>query len=138
MNQAPQSFTHWALQLMVIVCAALLVLTKSIHSSGEQYESEVSEAHNVDRNERSTPRSFVLPATPGIAFEQERQVVERKTQGQITTCVGRLKDLGYDVGDGSPMVNVQLLEAIYKFQGKHKLPATGHLDSSTMKVMGCS
>jgi len=120
-----------------IVCAALFLFMKWTHPSGDQHGVEVSEANDTARNERSTPRSFVLPATPGIAFEQERQVAERADQGQIATCVGRLKDLGYDVGDGRSMLNVQLVEALYRFQIEHHLLATGHLDPATIRAMRC-
>jgi len=138
MNQASQFGMQKALQATVIVCAAALVFTKWIVSSADQHGSEVSEAYNVNRNERSTPQSFILPATPAIAFEQERQLEEKANQDQIAACVWQLKNLGYDVGDGRPMLNVQLVEAIYKFQTEHRLLATGRLDPVTMKVMGCS
>ncbi|MBI4001325.1 MAG: peptidoglycan-binding protein [Nitrospira defluvii] len=138
MNQAPQSVMQRALQTTVIVCAAVLVFAKWMHPSGDQYGGEVPEVHDAERNERSTPRSFVLPATPGISFEQERQVAEKDNQDQIATCVGRLKDLGYDVGDGRPMLNVQLVEGVYHFQAEHHLPVTGRLDPATMRAMQCS
>ena len=116
MNQASQSVMQMALQTTVIVCAAVLVLAKWVHPSGDQHEVEMPEAHDVDRNERSTPRSFVLPATPGIAFEQELQIAEKDNRDQIATCVVRLKNLGYDVGDRRPMLNVQIVEAVFTFK----------------------
>jgi hypothetical protein len=128
---------HKALQITVIICGAVLLFAKWTQLSSEHHEGIIAEAQHLDRNERSTPRSFVLPATPGIAFEQERQLAERATQGQILMCVEKLRQLGYDVGDGRPMVNVQLVEAVYKYQTEHRLSVTGHLDSFTMEVMGC-
>lgn len=127
-----------ALQFTVIVCAVVFVFAKWTYPSSDNHQSEMSDRQSVDRNERSTPRSFVLPATPGIAFEQERQRAEKTSQVQIERCIGRLKQLGYDVGDSRPMRNVLLVEAIYTFQTKHQLLVTGHLDSVTMRAMGCS
>jgi hypothetical protein len=138
MKQSSQSVMQKTLQITVIVCAAVLVFSKWIHSSGDQHEREMPETHNIDRNERSTPRSFVLPATPGLSFEQERQVAEKDKRDQIAICVGKLKHLGYDVGDGRPLMSVQLVEVVYHFQTAQQLPATGRLDPATMKAMGCS
>lgn len=137
MNQTPDSVMRSFLQATVIVCAALFLFMKWTHPSGDQHGVEISKANDTARNERSTPRSFVLPATPGIAFEQERQVAERADQGRIAKCVGRLKDLSYEVGHGRLMVNVQLVEAVYRFQTEQHLPATGRLDPATMNAMGC-
>ncbi len=137
MNQAPDSVMRSFLQATVIVSAALLLFMKWTNPSGNQHGVEVSKANDTARNERSTPRSFVLPATPGIAFEQERQVAERADQGQIAKCAGRLKDLGYELGDRRLMLNVQLVEAVYHFQTEQHLPATGRLDPATMNAMGC-
>ena len=123
---------------MVIVCAAVLLLTKWTVLSGPQEETELLERHDGARNERSTPRSFILPATPGISFEQERQVAEKAMLDQIAICVKKLAELGYDVGASSPVLDVPLVEAVYRFQIAQHLPPTGRMDSLTIKAMGCS
>jgi hypothetical protein len=38
------------------------------------FSTQADISDTAERNERSTPRSFVLPATPAVALEQERQM----------------------------------------------------------------
>lgn len=135
MNKTPHSLGK-ALQVAVMVCAAAIVLVKWTQSGEGHPGYDVSDAQGIERNERSTPRSFVLPATPGIAFEQERQDVGRANLN--LKCVRRLQDLGYEAEDRSLMLNIQLVEAVYRHQVMNGLPATGRLDLATMKSLECS
>ena len=49
-----------------------------------------------DRNERSTPREFLLPATPAVAEIQEQRRKE-KNKSEIVVCLSILDKKGYDV-----------------------------------------
>jgi murein L,D-transpeptidase YcbB/YkuD len=94
-----------------------------------------------ERNERSTPRSFILPATPAVAFEQELRSGKNSeittSKRQIAVCAIRLIDLGYDVGDESVAFNAQLSEAIYEYQKSQGLNKTGQLDPATIRSLSC-
>ncbi len=94
-----------------------------------------------ERNERSTPRSFVLPATPAVAYEQEMRARKSPSlahlEDQLAVCAGRLIDLGYDVGDEAVMFNAKLVEAIYEYQESKGLHATGRLDGATIARLAC-
>jgi len=70
-----KSVAYIILQLAVILFAVIFLLLKWIEFGGnsETFNSETFEVQGTARNERSIPRSFVLPATPAVAFEQERQ-----------------------------------------------------------------
>jgi Putative peptidoglycan binding domain len=93
------------------------------------------------RNERSTPRSFILPATPAVAFEQETRSAKNSTTAisrhQVAVCAIRLLDLGYDVGDEPVAFNAKLSEAIYEYQKKYSLNKTGKLDPATIRSLSC-
>jgi hypothetical protein len=94
-----------------------------------------------ERNERSTPRSFILPATPAVAVEQETRSAQNSTaatsKDQIAVCAIRLIDLGYDVGDEAVVFNAKLSEAVYEYQEAHGLHKTGKLDPATIRSLSC-
>ena len=91
-----------------------------------------------DRNENSTPRSFILPATPAVAEEQERKKTEILKGIYANKCMSKLKDLGYPIDDFDTSFNAKLVEAILSYQSKSKLNRTGQLDSETRKKLGCN
>jgi len=91
-----------------------------------------------DRNENSTPRSFILPATPAVAEEQERKKTEILKGIQADKCMSKLKDLGYPIDDFDTSFNAKLVEAILSYQSKSKLNKTGQLDIETRKKLGCN
>jgi hypothetical protein len=91
-----------------------------------------------DRNENSTPRSFVLPATPAVAEEQERKKAEILKGIHADKCMSKLKDLGYPIDDFDTSFNAKLVEAILSYQSKTKLNKTGLLDLDTRKKLGCN
>ncbi len=73
------------LQVTVVIGAIFLVLSNWM--VGHDINGYPSESPNAERNERSTPRSFILPATPGVAFEQERRRSNKVRQAQIAKCL---------------------------------------------------
>lgn len=105
------------------------------------HNGEASPVPENGRNERSTPRSFILPATPAVAFEQEMRSFKKSdaemSRQQLAACVVRLTDLGYDVGDEAVPFNAKLSEAIYEYQEAHHLGTTGKLDSATVRSLSC-
>jgi hypothetical protein len=95
-----------------------------------------------ERNERSTPRSFVLPATPAVALEQEMRSAKSfsttMSKRQVAACALRLIDLGYDVGDEAVAFNAKLSQAIYEYQQAQGLNKTGKFDPATTRSLSCS
>ena len=139
MTESRQPTIHKALQIGVILCAVGLSFyhwTKADPDSDEN-QLEASQENLAERNERSVPRSFILPATPGVAFEQEAQQADAARQAQIAKCVGALRVLGYQPGDSKTVLNAKLVEAVYTYQLAHTLPATGRLDELTMGMLKC-
>ena len=112
MTESRQPTIHKALQIGVILCAVGLSFyhwTKADSDSTEN-QLEASQENLAERNERSVPRSFILPATPGVAFEQEAQQADAARQAQIAKCVGALRVLGYQPGDSKTVLNAKLVE----------------------------
>jgi hypothetical protein len=107
------------------------------------YQSRESRAapERSERNERSTPRSFILPPTPAVALEQEMRSGKTSatefSKHQIAVCAVRLIDLGYEVGDEAVAFNAKLSEAIYEYQKAHGLDKTGKLNSPTIRSLSC-
>jgi len=92
-----------------------------------------------DRNEESTPRSFVLPATPAVAFAQEKKSssdVERAAV--VERCIVALRALGFEIVRGTEQFNVPLVKAVLSIQREAGIVETGSLDESTMAYLGCS
>ncbi len=90
-----------------------------------------------DRNENSTPRSFILPATPAVAEEQERKKAEILKGIYANKCISKLRDLGYPIDDFDSSFNAKLIEAILSYQAKMALNKTGKLDLETRAKLGC-
>ena len=95
------------------------------------------ELNEDGRNERSTPRTFVLPATPAVALIQERKQVLRKKRNVIQRCMLRLHDLGYKITDFRDIYDVHLFIHLLNFQSKYGLPRTGKFDAKTLEQLRC-
>jgi hypothetical protein len=137
MHKTPEKASYVWLQVTVVVGAALLVFSHwFVGPNRRGYDIPVSEG-SAKRNERSTPRSFILPATPGVAFEQERRRSDTTNRNQLTKCIGMLRGRGFQVGQNDALLNAKLVEALYTFQIKHGLSASGQLDTTTMQKLEC-
>src|SRR5262249_35539074 len=133
-----KTLLYRSLQATVVVGTILLVLSKWMAGGdGDSYNMETTEEQNAERNERSTPRTFILPATPGVAFEQERQKAERTMQSQMARCFAVLRHFDFSIDYNTALLDARLVEAIYTFQIVHHLPASGRLDDGTMRELKC-
>ncbi len=139
MPESMQPTMHRALQIVVMLCATGLLFSHWVKTERDSdvTDFETSVERVAERNERSVPRSFVLPATPGVAFEQEAQNSDAIRQAQTAKCVAALRALGYQQIDSKTFLNAKLVEAVYIYQRAHNLPATGRLDELTMGMLKC-
>ena len=137
MSETVKTLTYRCLQVTVVAGAIFLVLSNVIGRDSDRYFTKNSEQQDAERNERSTPRSFILPATPGVAFEQERQRSDKLKLAQVAKCLGLLRSSGYHVDDIRTLLNAKLVEAIYTFQIDHDLHPSGKLDETTMRKLKC-
>lgn len=128
----------WLLSAMVIILAAFIAMYW-IRSGGAPAEN-VSTSEGDGRNDRSTPPTFILPATPAVALEQElrlREHSDTKLSVILNKCAAELTVRGYDTGDESVTFNAKLVEAIYLFQQRDGLVANGRLTERTRKALQC-
>lgn len=88
------------------------------------------------RNERSTPREFLLPATPAVAAIQEERR-KQKNRSEIVVCLSILDKKGYDVFDLENEMAANSKASIYKYQTSNKLKTDGMLNKETKKSLGC-
>jgi hypothetical protein len=91
----------------------------------------------AERNEQSTPRSFILPATPGVALEQERQKRQNGSAAITTDCLAKLRERGVSIAENEADFDVKLVEAVFELQRQIGLPATGKLDDITQSYLRC-
>jgi hypothetical protein len=111
------------------------VASRSVYSDA-RWTVQAAEGE-AQRNERSTPRSFILPATPAVTEEQEQQARGTKDGLDVFRCLGTLRALGYRADDTPPALRAQNLEAIFDFQKAHGLKTTARLDGETVRKLKC-
>lgn len=127
----------------ILVVLTIIFIVVSILSIQKGYLT-VTRSHmtmdedDSDRNENSTPRSFVLPATPAVAEEQERKKAEILKGIRVDKCISKLKEIGYPIDDFDTSFNAKFVEAILNFQSRSQLNKTGQLDIETRKKLGCN
>jgi hypothetical protein len=117
-----------------LMTLAALALTPAL--TGPRWDGQVNDVE-AQRNERSTPRSFILPATPAVAEEQEQQAREVKEGVNVFRCLGRLRVLGYGADDTPPAFRARNLDAVFRFQKDHGLTLTARLDRETVRMLQC-
>lgn len=120
--------------VIYIMCIALFV-ANNLSEPRINYYSENEE--DPERNERSTPRSFVLPSTPAVALEQENRKKFPIVRETYDRCLSKLIFLGYNIDDVDSAFNAKLIEAIIEFQIKNSISPTGELDTNTKNKIGC-
>lgn len=86
----------------------------------------------ADRNERSTPRVSVLPASPAIAHGREHSG-ERISLGLAKAVLLRL---GYPVGRLDNRTTAKFKAALFRYQRAHGIPSSGTLNEATLQSLG--
>jgi hypothetical protein len=126
--------------LVVLSVSGLLALNWIGHRSVNLsfYGLHAVEEQGTGRNERSTPRSFVLPGTPGVALAQESLKATGRYPRRVSRCVSVLRTLGYQIDGDESVLNAKVVEAIYTFQSDQHLPTTGKVDELTMRALKCN
>lgn len=89
------------------------------------------------RNEGSTPRSFILPATPAVALIQEAKLKRNGEEKMIKGCLLRLIDLGFYVRDLDDIHDDQIPISLIKYQFSRQLSRTGQFDEETRRLLRC-
>lgn len=117
---------------------AFVVTIKFDASKSDKFSTDIAdEMNNGDRNERSTPRSFILPRTPAVALEQERRRSLSRPGEDQDSCVGKLLEFADGFTTFDSTFDVKAIETILAFQKRHGLNSTGRLDAATRSVLEC-
>ena len=133
-------FWDVVLQVLVVLSVSGLLSVKFIAHGAVNlslYGFHAVDERGGSRNERSTPRSFVLPASPAVAFAEENEKDSGIESQQIGRCVAALRVLGYQIDGDENLRNAKVIEAFYIFQRDQHLPATGRPDELTMRALKC-
>jgi hypothetical protein len=138
----------WSLQMRgrsrsLVLHACTVIFTMSLiglwwfgpQSASVGFESGDSE-DGIERNERSTPRSFILPATPAVALAQQSRLQEPLDEG-ISLCLEKLDSRGYGSDRASPLTTARNVTAIFNFQRDQGIVASGRLNDDTRTRLGC-
>ena len=96
-------------------------------------------AREVDegRNEGSTPRSFVLPATPAVALIQEAKTERKQREKVIKICMLKLIDEGFYGRDIDDIHDDQIPISVIRFQIRQALETKGEFDLVTREALSC-
>ena len=129
---------HRAIQACVLAAFGTIAaghMWSALTSAGRPDDRELGPMG--ERNEDSTPRSFILPATPGVALEQERQKREKALVAVTSDCLAKLRERGVNITENETDFGEKLVEAVFELQRETGLPATGKLDDNTTRHLRC-
>lgn len=84
------------------------------------------------RNERSTPRASVLPASPAIAYSDQNS----EERFSISLAKAILLRLGYPVGRLDERITAKFKAAVFRYQRAHGILPSGTLDEATLQSLG--
>lgn len=119
-----------------VFVTSLAMLAVAPGLRGGEWDARLAD-EQAQRNERSTPRSFILPGTPAVTREQEEQAREASEGLDVFRCLGRLRMAGYQADDTPPVLRAQNLAAIFRFQRDHGLAPTARFDWETVRMLKC-
>ena len=119
--------------------AAIAIIVSVQHPARSDAPSSLAPASSEDttttpshRNERSTPRVSVLPASPAIAHDREHS--EERPFVSLAKAV--LLRLGYPVGRLDDRTTAKFKAALFRYQRAHGIPSSGTLDEATLRSLG--
>ena len=121
----------------ILFTATILFVIDSGRYQSVNSSAGILSTNDKGRNERSTPRSFILPATPAVAIRQEEKLLLRSNELQIKYCMLKLYDLGYAIMNFEDIFDIHISIALIDFQARKLLPKTGKLDERTVELLGC-
>ena len=125
----PLSYCGQLIAAVVIIFAIQLPARSDVHESVALENPAKSPGH---RNERSTPRASVLPASPAIARDRDHS--DKHLPVSVAKAV--LFQLGYPVGRLDDRITAKFKAALFQYQQTHGLMPSGNLDHATLRSLG--
>lgn len=125
--------------LITVIC--LLTLGLCLYQLiivNPDYKLDIFE-EDPGRNENSTPRTFVLPATPAVAKEQEKKKKLIDNYDEIVRCLFALQKVGFlEMNKLNSIFDVNITISLIRYQSENKLNISGEFDSDTKKRLECT
>jgi hypothetical protein len=122
------------------IMTGIFVLTIASYALSSLYTNEYKKDRAISdagRNEGSTPRSFILPATPAVALIQEEKVRLKENERLIKRCLLALHDLGYFIRDLDDIYDDNIPVLLLRYQMQEKIEKTAKLDPTTISNLVC-
>ena len=124
------------LTVLNLCAVATFYVNSDVEVVWDQIISDQEGDQDPGRNERSTPREFVLPSTAAVAEAQESKHLELAGIDQVR-CFQILRSRGYEIVSDALSHNVDLSRALVAEQRILKLEVTGRLNVVTAEALGC-
>ena len=124
-------FSLTLLYLVTITPFGFLLYAKDLFKAPIQVEIEGG------RNEGSTPRTFVLPANPAVALEQERKERIKKDAPWMIGCLVKMNDQGHNFANIEDITSHEVLVETLYFQYNNNLNPSGIIDEKTRELLQC-
>ena len=93
--------------------------------------------NSKERNENSTPRTFVLPANPAVAREQSRKITLLENSEMIKSCIISLVDKGHKFANVENVTADAVMFETLEFQINNNLFPSGTFDNLTRQKLSC-
>ena len=124
-----------ALLTVLNAAVSVAVVTREPRVAQSPYVPQ-NDGMEGERNERSTPRQFVLPATPAVAeIDEERR--ERSPEAVEMGCLVTLAQREKLVYLGESAGSAANKAAVFEYQRDNELPANGILNVATRAALEC-
>ena len=119
--------------IYLAVCSPFLFIWINQESFKKPNNSVLDEG----RNERSTPRTFVLPANTAVAYEQEKKFKNNMMREINIKCGLALHDKGYEISNIEAIYSHRVFSQTLRYQYKNNLQPTGSFNMETRKSLEC-
>jgi hypothetical protein len=119
-----------------LAAVCLFLMHQNIELVWDQVISEQEAALDPGRNERSTPREFVLPSTAAVAEAQESKHLSLEGINHLK-CLQVLRARGHEILSDALTHNVDLARALVSEQKKIGMKASTKLDRVIAEELGC-
>lgn len=124
--------------IITLICILTLIILYKNPLFNKNNNLFIKTKNSQARNERSTPRTFILPATPAVAFAQEKRLSIVHKKNEIQRCIIKMYDLGYkNIGNFNDYSNFKITLNLIKFQKANNLEVTGEFNIETKTLLGC-
>ena len=130
---------NYLIRLNTILCVSTLLFSTLYYLINNQEKVLYKIENDPGRNEGSTPRTFVLPASPPVVVEQERKQSLLARKSEIQKCMFKLYDRGYkDLGSFDDIFDFKVTVALINFQRANNIEVSGEFGNETMQKLGCN